>query len=153
MGNMNKVILIGRLGQDPELKYVGKNETAVVNISLATSEKYKNKAGDQVDDTQWHNLTFWSRTAEILEQYCTSGSQIYVEGKLKTESWEDDDENTRYTTKIIVSVLQLLDKPAETSNPKPGKSKTAGKKKQSKSKGKPKFDPDTGDLIEDDIPF
>ena len=153
MGNINKVILIGRLGQAPELKHVGKNENAVVNISLATSEKYKNKAGDQVEDTQWHNLTFWSRTAEILEQYCKSGSQIYVEGKLKTESWDDEDGNTRYTTKIIVSDLQLLDKPAETSTPKPSKSKTAGKKKQSKSKGKPKFDPDTGELIEDDVPF
>ena len=153
MGNMNKVILIGRLGQAPELKTVGKNETSVVNISLATSEKYKNKAGDQVEDTQWHNLTFWGRTAEILDQYCKSGSQIYVEGKLKTESWEDDDENTRYTTKIIVSILQLLDSPKSQDDKPAAKKKPAGKKKASKGKNKPKFDPDTGELIEDDIPF
>jgi len=153
MGNVNKVILIGRLGQAPELKYVGKNETPVVNISLATSEKYKNKAGDQVEDTQWHNLTFWSRTAEILEQYCKSGSQIYVEGKLKTEQWEDDDENVRYTTKIIVNVLQLLDSPKSQDDKPAGKKKAPAKKKTSKGKGKPKFDPDTGELIEDDIPF
>ena len=150
---MNKVILIGRLGQAPELKYVGKNETPVVNVSLATSEKYKNKAGDQVEDTQWHNLTFWTRTAEILEQYCKSGSQIYVEGKLKTEQWEDEDENIRYTTKIIVNVLQLLDSPKSDEKKPGGKKKPAGKKKPVKGKNKPKFDPDTGDLIEDDIPF
>jgi len=151
MGNLNNVQLIGRLGSDVEIKYVGKNETPVVNISLATSEKYKNKAGDQIEDTQWHNLTFWSRTAEILEQYCKSGSQIYIQGKLKTDQWEDEDGNTRHTTKIVVNILQLLDKP-ESSGNSPSKNKSG--KKPAKGKKPPKGKQNRNDEYkEDDTPF
>lgn len=108
MGYLNKVMLIGRLGQDPE-KRVTPTGHSVINVSLATTEYYKDKSGSKQERTEWHRLVFWNRTAEIVEQYCRKGSQIYIEGSLQTRDWQDKDGNKRYTTEIVVRAMQLLD--------------------------------------------
>lgn len=105
---VNKVILIGNLGQDPELRYTG-NGTAVCNIRLATNESYKDSSGEWVDRTEWHNVVTWARLAEICGQYLKKGSMVYFEGSLQTRSWEDRDGNTRYTTEVKASEMQMLD--------------------------------------------
>ncbi len=105
---VNKVILIGRLGQDPELRYTG-NGTAVCNLNLATNESYKDSNGEWVDRTEWHKVVAWARLAEICGEYLKKGSQVYIEGSLQTNSWEDRDGNTRYTTEIKAREMQMLD--------------------------------------------
>lgn len=106
---VNKVILIGNLGQDPELRYTGSG-TAVCNMRLATNESYTDRDGNQVDKTEWHNIVVWARLAEVCDQYLSKGSQVYFEGKLQTRSWEDRDGNTRYTTEVKASEMQFLDR-------------------------------------------
>ncbi len=108
MGNLNKVLLIGRLGQDPE-KRITPTGASVVNVSLATTDYFKDKSGNRQERTEWHKIVLWNRQAEIVEQYCRKGSQLYVEGGLQTRDWQDKDGNKRYTTEIIVRNLQLLD--------------------------------------------
>ena len=88
MASVNKVILVGHLGQDPEVKVVG--DSKVANVSLATSEAYKDKQGNRVENTEWHSLEFWGSQAEIAEKYLNKGSSIYIEGKMKTEKWEKE---------------------------------------------------------------
>lgn len=104
---VNKVILIGRMGQNPDVKYLP-NGNAVANVSLATSEEWKDKAtGEQQKRTEWHKVTFYNRLAEIVGEYLQKGAQIYVEGKLQTRKWEKDGVE-RYTTEIIAHELQML---------------------------------------------
>jgi len=106
---VNKVILIGNLGQDPELRYTGSG-TAVCNMRLATNESYTDRDGNQVDKTEWHNVVTWARLAEICNEYLSKGSQVYFEGKLQTRSWEDRDGNTRYTTEVKAQEMMFLDR-------------------------------------------
>ena len=103
---MNKVILIGRLGKDPELKQLSDNN-AVCLASMATSEKHKDKSGQVVESTEWHNLTFWGSQAETIAKFCTKGSQLMVEGKIKTDSYEKDGKKV-YSTKIMVHQFEFL---------------------------------------------
>ena len=103
---VNKVTLLGRIGQDPEVKTVG--ETKVAKISLATSESYKDKSGNKVENTEWHNLELWDGLAKIAESYLKKGSQIYVEGKIKTDKWETDTGEKRSAVKIRVTSLTML---------------------------------------------
>jgi single-strand DNA-binding protein len=105
---VNKVILIGRLGQDPELRYTG-NGTAVCNMRLATDDSYNDSDGNLVERTEWHRVVAWSRLAEICNEYLEKGSQVYVEGRLQTRQWEDRDGNTRYTTEVVARNVQFLD--------------------------------------------
>ncbi len=105
--SINKVILVGNVGKDPEVKYL-ESGTAVARFSLATNESYKNKNGEKVTNTEWHNIEVWRGTAEFVEKYVRKGTQLYVEGKIRTENWEDREGNKRYTTKILVDSLQLL---------------------------------------------
>lgn len=105
---VNKVILIGNLGQDPELRYTGSG-TAVCNMRLATNENYKDREGNLVEKTEWHNIVAWDRLAEICNEYLQKGSQVYFEGSLQTRSWEDRDGNTRYTTEVKARVMRFLD--------------------------------------------
>ena len=106
---VNKVILIGRLGKDPEVRYMP-NGNAACNVTLATSESWKDKqTGEQKERTEWHNLSFFRRLAEIAGEYLRKGSQIYVEGRLQTRKWQDKNGNDRYTTDIIVNEMQMLD--------------------------------------------
>jgi len=109
----NIVHLIGNLGSDPEIKFLD-NGTGVVNVSLATNENYKDKTtGEKVEHTEWHRLVVWGRQAEVLNQYTTKGSKIFVEGSLQTRKWEDKEEITRYTTEIKVRNFSFLDKKGE----------------------------------------
>ena len=107
MSGVNKVILIGNLGKDPEVRYLD-NGVAVANMSIATTENYKNKEGDRVSQTEWHDVVLWRGLAEIAEKYLKKGSSVYIEGKIRTNKWVDKDENTRYKTEILVDKLNML---------------------------------------------
>ena len=104
---VNKVILVGNLGSDPEIRYTGSG-TAVCNFSLATSESYKDRDGNQVENTEWHRIVAWARLAEICGEYLKKGRQVYIEGQLQTRQWEDKDGNTKYTTEIKAREMQML---------------------------------------------
>lgn len=104
---VNKVILVGSLGNDPEVRYMP-NGNAVANLSLATSESWKDQQGQVQERTEWHRLTMYRRLAEIAGEYLKKGSQIYVEGKLQTRKWQDQQGQDRYTTEIIVDNMQML---------------------------------------------
>lgn len=110
---INKVILIGNLGADPEVKHMPSG-SAVINISLATSDSWKDReTGAQQDRTEWHRLVFYNRLAEIVGEYLRKGSKIYVEGRLRTSKWTDNNNMDRYTTEIIVNEMQMLDSRGE----------------------------------------
>ncbi|MFC3122470.1 single-stranded DNA-binding protein [Agaribacter flavus] len=104
---VNKVILVGNLGNDPEIRYMP-NGGAVANLSLATSESWKDQQGQQQERTEWHRITMYRRLAEIAGEYLRKGSQIYIEGKLQTRKWQDQQGNDRYTTEIIADQMQML---------------------------------------------
>lgn len=114
---MNKVILIGRLGKDPELKQLSDNN-AVCSVSMATGEKHKDKSGQVVETTEWHNLTFWGSQAETIAKFCTKGSQLMVEGKIKTESYEKEGQKV-YATKIVVHQFEFLGSKTNPSDQQP----------------------------------
>ncbi len=180
MGYLNKVLLIGRLGQDPE-KRITPAGHSVVNVSLATTEYFKDQSGNKQERTEWHRVVFWNRQAEIVEQYCRKGSQIYVEGSLQTREWQDKDGNRRFNTDIVARNMQLLDSRPQTNQggyqssqqgtqpdtmqqpadnyssstpPQPNSStppQTSGFQ-QSPASGSP-ASVNEGDFVEDDIPF
>jgi single-strand DNA-binding protein len=132
---LNKVMLIGRLGKDPELKYTEKG-TAYCNFSLATDESYKDENGNKVDRTEWHNIVTWRKLAEICQQYLKKGSKIYCEGKLQTDSYEKDGIK-RYSTKIVMTDMSMLDSKPSTEKVSDEVNKTV----------------ETGSTGEDDLPF
>jgi single-strand DNA-binding protein len=109
MGSLNKVLLIGFLGNDPE-KRVTSGGHSVVSVNLATTDKWNDKQGNKQERTEWHRLVFWDQRAEFIEQYCKKGTQLYVEGALQTKEWLDKDGNKRYTTEILVRNSQILDR-------------------------------------------
>ena len=134
-GTLNKVILIGRLGQDPELKYTPSN-TPICTLSLATNTSRKDQSGNVTDQTEWHRIIVWRKLAEIISKYAKKGSRVYVEGRLTTRSWDDKDGNKRYSTEVVASSIILLD---NTNN--------SGGSQQNNSI------PDSGDGPDDDLPF
>ncbi len=107
MAGINKVILIGNLGKDPEVRYLDSG-VAVANITLATTENYKNKEGERVSQTEWHDIVLWRGLAEIAEKYLKKGSSVYIEGKIRTRKWEDKDGNNRYRTEILANNMTML---------------------------------------------
>jgi len=107
MSSLNKVMLIGRLGKDPEVKFTSSG-TAVCNFSLATSETFKDKSGEKQEKTEWHNVQLWQKLAEIAGEYLTKGSLVYIEGRLQTRKWQDKEGNDRYTTEIVGERMQML---------------------------------------------
>jgi single-strand DNA-binding protein len=109
MAGVNKVILIGNLGKDPEVRYLDSG-VAVANFSLATTENYKNKEGERVSQTEWHNIVLWRGLAEVAEKWLKKGSSVYVEGKIRNRKWEDKEGNTRYTTEILGDNITMLGK-------------------------------------------
>jgi len=111
MTSVNKVILIGNLGQDPTLRYPGSG-SAVCNMRVATNETYTNSDGERVDQTEWHTVVAWGRLAEICSEYLKTGSQVYFEGSLQTRSWEDRDGNKRQTTQVKAWKMVLLGRKA-----------------------------------------
>lgn len=107
MAGVNKVILLGNLGKDPEVRHL-ENGRAVANFSIATSETYKNKQGEKVTNTEWHNIVLWTPLAEIAEKYLNKGNQVYIEGKLTSRSYEDKDGVTKYMTEVVGREMTLL---------------------------------------------
>ncbi|PLX75822.1 MAG: single-stranded DNA-binding protein [Desulfuromonas sp.] len=105
--SINKVILVGNLGKDPELRYTSSG-TAVVTFSLATSERFKDRNGEQQEKTEWHNIVAWRNLAEICGKYLHKGKQVYLEGKIQTRSYDDRDGNKRYITEIVADQMQML---------------------------------------------
>ncbi len=119
-GSVNKVILLGRLGHDPELKYIPSG-AAVTKFRIATSIAWKDQDGSPKESTEWHNIIAWRKTAEIASQYLKKGNQVYIEGRLQTRKWNDKNEVTHYFTEIVAENLVLLgskgDRPAEVPGP------------------------------------
>jgi len=107
-GGVNKVILIGNLGSDPEVKYTPSG-VPVANVNLATNESWSDRSGEKQERTEWHRLVIWRKLAEIVGQYLKKGSKIYIEGRLETRSWDDQSGQKRYTTEVVVNDLQMLD--------------------------------------------
>ena len=116
MAAINKVILIGHLGADPELRYTP-NGTPVANFRIATTERWINKQGERMESTEWHRIVAWGKLGEFCGQYLNKGKQVYIEGRLRTRSWEDKDGKKQWTTEIIAQRLQLLGKPEKSSTP------------------------------------
>ena len=149
---VNKVTLIGNLGNDPEVRY-GASGNAVANVSLATTESWRDKdSGEQQEKTEWHRVVFFGKLAEIVAEYLKKGRQIYVEGRLQTNKWQDKEGNDRYTTQIVANEMQMLgsrdDNSSNQGYPPPASDETPAKeKKQSASVESPMDD------IDDDIPF
>lgn len=104
---VNKVILIGNVGADPEVRYL-EGGVAVANLRLATTERYKNKNGENIDQTEWHNIVLWRGLAEIVEKYVKKGMRLYIEGRIHTRSWDDQNGVKRYTTEIYADNMQML---------------------------------------------
>ena len=107
MASVNKVILVGNLGRDPEVRYLPSGDP-VANVTIATSSRYKSKTGEMVEETEWHRVTFFGRLAEIVSQYLKKGRSIYVEGRIKTRKYTDKDGQEKYATDIIASEMQML---------------------------------------------
>ena len=107
MAGINKVILVGNLGKDPEVRHLD-GGNSVANFTLATNEYYKDKQGTRIERTEWHNVAAWRGLAELAEKYLKKGSQVYVEGKLRTRQYQDKDQQTRYITEIIAEEISLL---------------------------------------------
>ena len=146
---VNKVILIGNLGQDPEVRYMP-NGTAVANITVATSESWKDKnTGEQVNKTEWHRVVFYQRLAEIVGEYLKKGSKIYIEGKLQTRKWQDKNGKDNWTTEVIGREMQMLDSRGQGSAPAQ-QSKPA---QSAPSSNKPAAAPPVNNDFDDDIPF
>jgi single-strand DNA-binding protein len=152
MASVNKVILVGNLGRDPETRYTADN-AAVANVSLATTRRYKDAGGQQQEETEWHRVVFFGRLAEIAGEYLRKGRSVYVEGRLRTRKWTDKDGIEKYTTEIVAENMQMLggreglgggdagEAPAPRSSAPAGKPATAGGKPASIAE------------MDDDIPF
>lgn len=153
---VNKVILVGNVGNDPEVRYMP-NGNAVANVSVATSETWKDKnTGDQQEKTEWHRVVFFNRLAEIVEQYVKKGSKLYLEGRLQTRSW-DQDGVKRYTTEIVANEMQMLDSRGASQG-----DSNFGQGQQSQPQSQPQGQPQNQgggqqapafDNFDDDIPF
>ena len=149
--SVNKVILLGNVGKDPEIRSTT-GGTLVANLSLATSERYKDKSGEWQERTEWHNLVSYARGAEILRDYVKKGSKLYVEGRITTRSWDDKDTGKKaYRTEIVVNDISLL----STSDGSNGRQASNERESHSRTKRENKFAEDYGDLgiTDSDVPF
>ncbi len=150
--SVNKVILVGHLGKDPEVKYTPSG-TPVAKFSLATNERFKDKDGNWQDRTEWHSLVAWQRTAEIIGEYCKKGSQVYIEGRLRTDSWEDKETHQKkYRTEIVVNDLVLLGGRGEAGGEGRGRAASANNSFDQRT---PEAEPahQSGPITDEDIPF
>lgn len=149
---VNKVILIGNLGNDPDIRYTASG-AAIANISLATAESWRDKdSGEQQERTEWHRIVFFGRLAEIVGEYLRKGSQIYVEGRLQTRKWQDKEGHDRYTTEIVANEMQMLGgRSGGSSNFE--SAPTAQKTSSNKPETEPATTGSTSDDFDDDIPF
>ncbi len=144
---VNKAILVGNLGRDPEMRYTS-NGTPVCNFSVATNEVYQDRSGQRQKRTEWHNIVVWSKLAEICNQYLSKGKQVYLEGRIQTREWDDRDGNRRRTTEIVANEMKMLSGPGEAAGdfgggPSPRQEPAGGETSQSMEIG----------ISDDDIPF
>ncbi|MDD3884518.1 MAG: single-stranded DNA-binding protein [Gallionella sp.] len=146
--SVNKVILIGHLGKDPETRYMP-NGDAVTNVSIATSENWKDKNGEKQEKTEWHNLVFFRRLAEIAGEYLKKGSLVYVEGKLQTRKWQDKEGQDRYTTEIVVNEMKMLGGKPEGATHAPADERQT----RQQNAAQPTTKGSSFDNFDDDIPF
>jgi single-strand DNA-binding protein len=147
---VNKVILIGNLGKDPEVRYMP-NGTAVANITVATSETWKDKqTGEQKEKTEWHRVVFYRRLAEIAGEYLRKGSKVYIEGRLQTRKWQDQSGQDRYSTEVIADEMQMLD--SRGSGFEAGSSPSPSKAASPAPAASPDMPADDS-FLDDDIPF
>ncbi len=145
MAGVNKVILVGRLGGDPEMRYTA-NGAAVANFSMATSENWTNKEGEKQEKTEWHKIVAFRKLAEICGEYLNKGKQVYIEGKIQTRKWEDKDGNNRYTTEVVANQMQMLGSKGDSPQSMGG-----GSQDSAGGGGSTAEEPPPPDL--DDIPF
>ena len=154
MLGVNKVILIGRLGKDPELRYTPGGQP-VANFTLATSERWNDKNGQRQEKTEWHNIIVWAKMAELVNKYLKKGSAAYVEGRITTRSWDDRDGNKKYKTEIVASQVQFLSATGEPSGGAPAEGYDT--MQDSGSRGSPgpadASPQDQGSVVEEDLPF
>ena len=149
---VNKVIVVGNLGNDPDTRYMPSGG-AVTNLSLATTESWKDKeTGEQKDRTEWHRVAMFGRLAEIAAEYLRKGSQVYIEGKLRTRKWQDQSGNDRYTTEIIADELQMLGGRSGGSSSKESVSQAVPSMPENE-KAKPATEQKASEDFDDDIPF
>ncbi|MBT8195257.1 MAG: single-stranded DNA-binding protein [Bacteroidia bacterium] len=140
MAGVNKVILVGNLGKDPETRHL-ESGAVVTKFPLATSESYKTKDGNRVEQTEWHNVVLWRGLAEVADKYLKKGNSVYIEGKIRTRSWDDKDGNKKYFTEIVGDNLTMLGKKSDNSN--------AGNEQGNQ----PAAASNTGATPTDDLPF
>ena len=167
---INKAILIGNVGQDPEIRYTGdvNNGTKVATFRLATTERYRDRSGNLQEHTEWHNIVVWRNTADVVEKYVKKGTQVYVEGRIRTRSWDDQTGNKRYVTEIVADTLQLLGRRPEGQGQQQGGYQTPGQQPayQQQSAQQPAYQqqpyqqpvqpqakPMTEEQGDDDLPF
>ena len=160
MANLNKVMLIGRLGQDPEIRYT-QSGSAVANATIATNDYWTDKQGEKQERTEWHSLVLWDRLADLAQSYLKKGSQVYVEGRLQTRNWEDQQGQKHYKTEVVVTTMQFLD----TKSSEGGDPSVRGSSEYSDSSDTPQASSSSADsangqkalqdegFIKDDIPF
>jgi single-strand DNA-binding protein len=142
---VNKVILVGNVGKDPDVRHL-EGGTSVASFPLATSETYKNKSGEKVTTTEWHNIVVWRGLAEVAEKYVKKGSQLYIDGRIRTRSYDDKDGNKRYITEIYADTLRMLGKKSDSDSGTHEPPETVGKSALEEA-----MPPETGEV--DDLPF
>lgn len=143
--SVNKVILVGNVGKDPDVRHL-EGGTSVASFPLATSETYKNKSGEKVTTTEWHNIVVWRGLAEVAEKYVKKGSQLYIDGRIRTRSYDDKEGNKRYFTEIYADTLRMLGKKSDSDS---------GTHEPPENEGKPPaVEPEsTGNEVDNDLPF
>ena len=152
-GSVNKVILIGRVGRDPEVRYTS-GGSPVATFSVATDESFKSKNGEQQQHTEWHRIVAWSKLAEICGEYLTKGKQVYIEGTIRSRQWEDQSGNKRTSYEIIARNMQMLGSRSDSERATSGASRPASPSTQSEGQYDSGSDlPPGGEITDDDIPF
>ncbi len=148
MAGVNKVIIVGNLGIDPEIKTL-ESGAKLARLSIATSESYMNKEGHRIEQTEWHRVILWRGLADIAERYLSKGKQVYIEGKLRTRSWKDQDGNDRYATEIVADNMQLLGRPSDNQSSASGERQQASAPKAQAQA----VQQAAGSDADDDLPF
>ena len=155
MANLNKVMLIGRLGQDPEIRYT-QSGSSVANVTIATNDYWTDKQGGKQERTEWHSLVLWGKLADLAQSYLKKGSQVYVEGRLQTRDWEDQQGQKHYKTEVVVTTMQFLDSKMSDSSSNTEYSATVADTQTNPVPNGPaeaNSAPQGDDYIKDDIPF
>ena len=145
---INKVILIGNVGKDPEVRYID-NDVPVAHFPLATSETYRNRDGEKVTQTEWHNIVLWRGLAKVAENYVKKGHTLYIEGKIRSRSYEDRDGNKRYITEIVADNMQMLTKKSDSASA----GGTAADNAAESGRSLPEENNGKAPAAEDDLPF